>query len=183
MKGVKKVVQVGDSAVAVVADTWWHAKTALDALPIVWDEGANAKVSSASIADLLKEGLDAEQAFVGNQNGDVKAALAGAAKKVEAVYSYPYQNHAPHGADERHRALHGGQMRGLGAARRMAKPLSRLSSRRPVCRPTSARSTRSMLGGGFGRRGAPGLCARRPCSSPRRCRARRSSCSGRAKRT
>ena len=34
------------------------------------------------------------QAFVGNQNGDVKAALAGAAKKVEAVYNYPYQNHA-----------------------------------------------------------------------------------------
>ena len=51
MKGVKKVVQVGDTAVAVVADTCWQAKTALDALPIVWDEGDNAKVSSASIAD------------------------------------------------------------------------------------------------------------------------------------
>ena len=46
MKGVKKVVRVSDSTVAVVADTWWHAKTALDALPIVWDEGENAKVSS-----------------------------------------------------------------------------------------------------------------------------------------
>jgi len=93
MKGVKKVLQVGDSAVAVVADTWWQAKTALDALPIVFDEGPNAKVSSASIAEILKAGLDAEQAFVGNQNGDAKAALAGAAKKMEAVYSYPYQNH------------------------------------------------------------------------------------------
>jgi isoquinoline 1-oxidoreductase beta subunit len=93
MKGVRKVVQVGDSAVAVVADTWWQAKTALDALPVVFDEGPNAKVSSASIAEILKAGLDAEQAFVGNQNGDAKAALAGAAKKVEAVYSYPYQNH------------------------------------------------------------------------------------------
>ena len=93
MKGVRKVVQVGDSAVAVVADTWWQAKTALDALPVVFDEGPNAKVSSASIADILKAGLDAEQAFVGNQTGDAKAALAGAAKKVEAVYSYPYQNH------------------------------------------------------------------------------------------
>jgi len=94
MKGVKKVVQVGDTAVAVVADTWWHAKTALDALPVVWDEGPGAKVSSASIADMLKTGLDAEQAFVGNSNGDAKAALAAAAKKVEAVYAYPYQNHA-----------------------------------------------------------------------------------------
>ncbi|WP_426424388.1 molybdopterin cofactor-binding domain-containing protein [Bradyrhizobium genosp. A] len=95
MKGVKKVVKVSDSAVAVVADTWWHAKTALEALPIVWDEGDNAKVSSESIAKWLAEGLDDGQpAFVGNKNGDVKAAIAGAAKKVEAVYNYPYQNHA-----------------------------------------------------------------------------------------
>src|ERR1700693_1830193 len=95
MKGVKKVVKVGDNAVAVVADTWWHAKTALEALPLVWDEGEDAKVSSASIAKGLDEGLDDSQpAFVGNQSGDAKAAFAGAAKKIEAVYNYPYQNHA-----------------------------------------------------------------------------------------
>ncbi|UWU71153.1 xanthine dehydrogenase family protein molybdopterin-binding subunit [Bradyrhizobium sp. NC92] len=95
MKGVKKVVKVGDTAVAVVADTWWHAKTALEALPIVWDEGDNAKVSSESIAKWLAEGLDNSQpAYVGNKNGDAKAAIAGAVKKVEAVYAYPYQNHA-----------------------------------------------------------------------------------------
>jgi len=95
MKGVKKVVPVGDYAVAVVADTWWHAKTALEKLPIVWDEGENAKVSSASIAKWLEEGFDDSQpAFVGNENGDAKAAIAKAARKVEAVYNYPYQNHA-----------------------------------------------------------------------------------------
>jgi isoquinoline 1-oxidoreductase beta subunit len=95
MKGVKKVVKVGDSAVAVVADTWWHAKTALEVLPIVWDEGDNAKVSSASIAKWLEQGLDpAQPAFIGNQNGEAKAAVATSAKKVEAVYNYPYQNHA-----------------------------------------------------------------------------------------
>jgi isoquinoline 1-oxidoreductase beta subunit len=93
MKGVKKVAQIGDNAVAVIADTWWNAKTAMEALPIVWDEGPNAKVSSATIADMLKAGLDADQAVVGNQGGDVKAALAGATKKVEAVYAYPYQHH------------------------------------------------------------------------------------------
>jgi isoquinoline 1-oxidoreductase beta subunit len=58
---VKGVVKVGDTAVAVVADTWWHAKTALDALPIVWDEGENAKQSSATIAARLKEGLTSNE--------------------------------------------------------------------------------------------------------------------------
>ncbi|HMJ41024.1 MAG TPA: molybdopterin cofactor-binding domain-containing protein [Pseudolabrys sp.] len=94
MKGVKKVVQVGNNAVAVVADSWWHAKTALDALPIVWDTGENAKVTSASISKWLKEGFDADQAFVSNKVGDVKAGLASAAKTVVAEYAYPYQNHA-----------------------------------------------------------------------------------------
>lgn len=94
MPGVKHVLPVGDSAVAVVADTWWRAKTALDALPITWDEGEHAKVSSESIAAWLKEGLDAPQAAVGNQNGDVKGAIANAARVVEQVYSYPFQNHA-----------------------------------------------------------------------------------------
>jgi isoquinoline 1-oxidoreductase beta subunit len=94
MPGVKRVVQVGDSAVAVVAATWWQAKKALDALPVVWDEGPNASASSASFAEIMKAGLDAPEAFVGNQVGDAKAAIAAAAKRVEAVYSYPHQNHA-----------------------------------------------------------------------------------------
>ncbi|WP_326542361.1 xanthine dehydrogenase family protein molybdopterin-binding subunit [Pseudorhodoferax sp.] len=93
-RGIQKVVRVGDSAVAVVADTWWRAKTALDALPIEWDFGPHAKASSAEFAQVLKAGLTAEQAVVGNSNGDAKAALAGAARRIEAVYSYPHQNHA-----------------------------------------------------------------------------------------
>jgi len=94
MRGVKAVVPVGDTAVAVVADTFWNAKTALAALPIVWDEGPNANVSSETIAAILKEGLDAGEAYIGNKAGDAGAAIAGAAKKIEAVYAYPYQNHA-----------------------------------------------------------------------------------------
>lgn len=92
--GVKKVVRVGDSAVAVIADTWWRAKSALEALPVEWDEGPNVKLSSATFAAILKEGLDAGQAIVGNQNGDARAAIAAAPRKLEAVYSYPHQNHA-----------------------------------------------------------------------------------------
>jgi len=95
MKGVKKVVKVADSGVAVVAETFWQAKTAVDAVQIEWDVGDKDKVSSETIAAWLKEGLDAPEAFVGNANGDAKAAIAGAAKTIEAVYAYPYQNHAP----------------------------------------------------------------------------------------
>ena len=92
--GVQAVLKVDDRTVAVVADTWWQAKTALDALPIEWDRGPHAKVSSADIDEMLTEGLTAEDAFVGNEAGDVKAAVAGAAKTVEATYSYPFLNHA-----------------------------------------------------------------------------------------
>ena len=94
MKGVRKVVQVGDSAVAVVADTFWQAKTALDQVNIVWDNGANGDVSSASIKKMLEDGLSADDAFIHNTNGDVKSALSSASKKVEATYFYPFLNHA-----------------------------------------------------------------------------------------
>jgi isoquinoline 1-oxidoreductase beta subunit len=92
-KGFKKVVKVEDYAVAVIADSWWRAKTALEAMPIEWDLGPNAKVSSESIAAWLKEGLDVPEGLVGNNTGDAKGALEKAAKKVEAVYAYPYQHH------------------------------------------------------------------------------------------
>ena len=93
--GVRQVLQVGSSAVAVVADTWWRAKTALEALPIEWDLGPNTQVSSDSIREMLKAGLDAKEAVVGSTKGDAPAALASASRKVEAVYSYPYLSHAP----------------------------------------------------------------------------------------
>jgi len=92
--GVRKVVRVGDSAVAVLADTWWQAKTALDALPVEWDFGPHANASSEAFAEVLREALDAPQAIVGNQNGDARAALAAATRTVEAIYGYPHQNHA-----------------------------------------------------------------------------------------
>ena len=94
MPGVRHVLKVDDSTIAVVADKWWQAQTALKALPIVWNEGANANVSSASIAKHLESGLDAKEAFVGLKQGDVTAAMAGAVKKVEAVYGTPFLNHA-----------------------------------------------------------------------------------------
>jgi isoquinoline 1-oxidoreductase subunit beta len=95
MPGVRHVVQVNPTVVAVVADTWWQAKKAIDALPVSYEDSPNAKVSSASIAEFLKEGLAASQVHVSaNRTGDALAAIAGAAKKLEAVYSTPFLSHA-----------------------------------------------------------------------------------------
>ena len=113
MRGVKKVVPVGDTGVAVVADNFWNAKTALAAMPIVWDEGPNAKVTSATIADMLKEGLDAEQAFVGNKAGDAKAAHRRCGESGGGGLQLPLPEPLADGADEHHRALYAGKMRGL----------------------------------------------------------------------
>jgi isoquinoline 1-oxidoreductase subunit beta len=152
MPGVKKVVHVGDSAIAVVADTWWHAKTALDAIAIEWDGGENAAVSSATIGQMLAAGLDAEQAFVHNQAGDVRAAIAAAAKKVEAVYFYPYQNHAtmePMNATALYTAdrceVWGPTQNGEAALAATAE-----ASGLPVAQ---CDVHKTLLGGGFGRRG------------------------------
>ena len=90
MKGVKKVVRVSDSRRRgrrrYLVARQDRARCAADGR----DEGENAKVSSKSIAEWLAEGLDnAQPAYIGNPNGDAKAAIASAVKKVEAVYNYP----------------------------------------------------------------------------------------------
>ncbi|MBU6273224.1 MAG: molybdopterin-dependent oxidoreductase [Betaproteobacteria bacterium] len=153
MPGVKAVLRVDAATVAVVAQTWWQARTALEALPVVWDEGPHAKASSESFARELAAGLDAPQAFVGNQAGDVNAALAQAATRIEAVYSYPHQNHAtmePMNATVRYTPercevwtpTQNGEAALAAAAEASGLP------------PARCEVYKMHLGGGFGRRGA-----------------------------
>ncbi|HUP95257.1 MAG TPA: molybdopterin cofactor-binding domain-containing protein [Burkholderiales bacterium] len=92
--GFRRVVKVDDSTLAVVADTWWRAKSALEALPIVWDEGLSANESTTSIAQHLRTGLTASDGFADIDDGDAVKAIATAAKKIEAVYSTPFLAHA-----------------------------------------------------------------------------------------
>jgi isoquinoline 1-oxidoreductase subunit beta len=94
MPGVHRVLEVGDDAVAVVADTWWQAHKALGSLSIEWDEGEHADASTAATDAAMEEGLSANDAFVGNTGGDASAAISRAAKTIEATYAYPHQNHA-----------------------------------------------------------------------------------------
>ena len=115
MPGVKKVVRVKDTAVAVVADTWWQAKKALDALPIVWDEGPNASQSSATIAEMLKDGLNATATNGDRQErrraeGNRRSRDQGRCGLFDAL-----PRARLHGGDELHRKTLGRQGRSLGS--------------------------------------------------------------------
>ena len=154
MPGVKKVVQVGDTAVAVVADTWWQAKTALDALPIVWDEGENAKVSSATHRRVA-QGRPRRRPGVRRQperRRQGRDRRRGEEGRGGLRLSVPEPR--ADGADERHRALHGRQVRGVGARRRTAKPRSRATLAASGLPADKCEVYKIHLGGGFGRRGA-----------------------------
>ncbi len=93
MRGVKGVVKIDDSTVAVVADTWWHANTALNALPIVWDEGKGANTSQDSINKMLRDGLDEQGDFWQRKVGDAPEVIKSSTKKVEAIYFTPFRAH------------------------------------------------------------------------------------------
>jgi isoquinoline 1-oxidoreductase subunit beta len=93
MPGVRHVVAVGDNAVAVVAQTWWQAKKALEALPITWDEAAGSPLTTDAMLQHFREGLDATDVAIGRRDGDVAVALANAVSVIEAEYHVPYLAH------------------------------------------------------------------------------------------
>jgi isoquinoline 1-oxidoreductase beta subunit len=154
MRGVKKVVRETDF-VAVVADSWWRADQALQALKIEWDEGGNGKASTASIMAMLREGLAEPKLPQARKVGDVDTALAAAVKVIEAEYSSPYLNHAtmepqtctawlkPEGFLEVWTSTQNGEASMTAAAEASGLPLEKVEVHK------------MMLGGGFGRRGAP----------------------------
>jgi isoquinoline 1-oxidoreductase beta subunit len=92
IKGVQQVVRL-DNAVAVIAEHMWAAEQGLAALDIQWDEGPNATLSSIDIVQQLEE-ASRGPGVIAYEEGDVAKAMAGAAKKVEAVYQMPFLAHA-----------------------------------------------------------------------------------------
>ncbi len=152
MRGVKKIVRETDF-VAVVADSWWRADQALQALKIEWDAGANGNASTASIMAMLREGLADPKLPQARKVGAADTALAGAAKVIEAEYSSPYLNHAtmepqtctawlkPEGFLEVWTSTQNGEASMTAAAETAGLPLEKVEVHK------------MMLGGGFGRRG------------------------------
>jgi isoquinoline 1-oxidoreductase beta subunit len=92
MKGVKNVVQV-TNGVAVVADSFWTAVRGRQALKVVWDDGAGASVTSASIRQGYADAAR-EPGQVARNDGDTDKALAAGVKTVEAIYEVPFLEHA-----------------------------------------------------------------------------------------
>ena len=93
MRGVEAVVKL-DGAVAVVADRFWRAKKAADALKVDWTPGPGAGTDSAQFATEYRAALDGPAATARN-DGDVEKAMSDAVKHIEAVYEVPYLAHAP----------------------------------------------------------------------------------------
>src|SRR5437879_809865 len=91
IKGVRQIVRL-DDAVAVVADHMWAVKQGLAALAIRWDDGPNARLGTADIVQGLAEASETT-GVTARKDGDPRSALAGAAKKVEAVYESPFLAH------------------------------------------------------------------------------------------
>ncbi|HYM34625.1 MAG TPA: molybdopterin cofactor-binding domain-containing protein, partial [Steroidobacteraceae bacterium] len=91
MPGVKQVLQT-TSGVVVVADTWWQARQARNALDIQWDAGANAKLNNAAIVSSLASATGTPLSV--RRDGDIDAALKNAARKLDATYNLPMLAHA-----------------------------------------------------------------------------------------
>ncbi|MGQ0595101.1 MAG: molybdopterin cofactor-binding domain-containing protein [Gammaproteobacteria bacterium] len=95
IKGVHQIVRL-DDAVAVVADHMWAAKQGLAALDIRWDEGPNAKLSTADIVQQLEAASQKPGVVARKESpaqGDMAKVMAGAAQKVEAIYQVPFLAH------------------------------------------------------------------------------------------
>ena len=96
--GVHSVVKFGgpriEEGVAVIADSYWHAKSALDLLPVEWDGGTHANDSSNGFFEMARKALDEPGARVVTKKGDAEEVIKSSARVVEAVYELPYLDHA-----------------------------------------------------------------------------------------
>jgi isoquinoline 1-oxidoreductase subunit beta len=152
MRGIHKVVAL-KNAVAVVADNWWQAKKALDALTVTWDAGANGTVSSESIQEFLKDGLTTADAGIGRKHGDLASGLARANQRIEADYAVPFLAHAT--MEPQNCTAHvTGNTAELWVPTQNGEAAMASAAHVLGIPPQNVKVHKTMLGGGFGRRGA-----------------------------
>jgi isoquinoline 1-oxidoreductase beta subunit len=151
MRGIRQVVKLPD-AVAVVADSWWRAKKAAEALPVTWDFGDNSEVSSGTIRAQLKAGLGANDARIGRADGDVERALGQAVKRIEADYAVPFLGHAT--MEPQNCTAHvTADLVEVWAPTQDGETALAVAADAAGMSPDKVLIHKMMLGGGFGRRG------------------------------
>jgi isoquinoline 1-oxidoreductase beta subunit len=151
MPGVIDVVQVGDN-VAVVADTYWHAKKARESLSVNWDLGPVAQMDhNTMLASTRSAFTTVEPLPIGKPQGDVKAAMAGAAKIVEAEYVTPLQSHAPMEPMNFTASFKDGKVLAIGPTQFQQGAQGAIAAALGV-KPEDITLKTTFLGGGFGRR-------------------------------
>jgi isoquinoline 1-oxidoreductase beta subunit len=150
MSGIRKLVTL-DDAVAIIAEDWWRARKALEALEVSWDLGNNAGVSTADIAAYLRRGLAAEEAAAGRSDGDFAAAFAATDRRIEADYAVPFLAHATLEPQNTTAHVRGDEVEVWTPTQNGEAALVTAAQAAGVPR-TNVIVHRTMLGGGFGRR-------------------------------
>ena len=151
-RGIKKVINAGDF-IAVVADNWWRAKEALAAMPVEWDLGPNAKVSSADIKQFLADGFAVPNLPVAHRTGDADAALGKASKVLEAEYFTPFLSHATMEPQTATTLWHNDDRLEVWTSTQNAEGTLAAAAGVAGVPLTNVEVYRMQLGGGFGRRG------------------------------
>ncbi|MCG3678789.1 molybdopterin-dependent oxidoreductase [Aliarcobacter butzleri] len=95
MAGVLKIKQLPNEKIAVIANHWYQAKQASEAISVVWDNGEFEKISTADLEKEYKSYLGKEDLPIMKKDGDTQSAFDKAFKVVEAEYSFPFLAHAP----------------------------------------------------------------------------------------
>jgi isoquinoline 1-oxidoreductase beta subunit len=150
MRGVLKVVRL-DDAVAIIADNWWRAQQALKTVRLEWDAGPSANVSSASIKEFLRAGLDKTDLRVPRRDGDVAQAFAAAAKVIEAEYYAPYLGHSTLEPQVLTALVKDGRV-DVWASTQSAEATLNAAAQTAGVPPLNVEVHKMQLGGGFGRR-------------------------------
>ena len=150
MPGVIDVVEIPDG-VAVVADTYWHAKKAREAVVVQWDEGQGAALTHKTMLDGMRAGKTADKSIPLKTTGDPDAVIKGAAKVVRAEYLMPLLSHSPMEPMNFTASFHDGKVDLIGPTQWQDGAQGTVAKALGV-KPEDVSVKTTFLGGGFGRR-------------------------------
>jgi isoquinoline 1-oxidoreductase beta subunit len=150
MPGVIDVVQISDG-VAVVADTYWHAKKAREALVVQWDEGPGAALDDKKMLAGIRAGAPGDKVLPLKAVGEADAAIKASSKVVRAEYLMPLLSHSPLEPMNFTAHYHDGKVDLIGPTQWQDNAQGTVAKLLGV-KPEDVTVKTTFLGGGFGRR-------------------------------